>query len=88
MAAASLAHTFRRRRAVYRIGKLLIDAVMASSTSVIASSVPGTSGCYISWLGFADNLLPITSIASGEGPISIKLHRAPGGQTGILAQKP
>ena len=60
--------------ALIKIGKPTSMALFfASLTSEIASSVPGTIGIwYFKAAAFADNLLPIISIASGDGPIKIK----------------
>ena len=45
---------------------------MARFISLISSFRPGTNGIlYLETVFFADNLSPINSIASGEGPIKI-----------------
>ena len=43
--------------------------IIAAGISTMASSVPGTIGMpYLATAFFAANLLPITSMDSGEGP--------------------
>ena len=59
--------------ALIKIGKPIDSAVFfASAMSVIASSVPGTKGVlYFDTASLAASLLPMTSMASADGPIKV-----------------
>ncbi|MND86424.1 hypothetical protein D3C80_783900 [compost metagenome] len=59
--------------AFIRIGKPISCAIrMASFSSAIAPSLPGTKGIlYFFAAAFAESLSPIISIDSGDGPINV-----------------